>query len=132
MADDIRNWPTREELVDKVTEALCEMAGVEVREGDDFDIWHDNAEVVIDALIDAAMVFPVERFDEDCHACEALVRDHLVDGRHPVTAARMEREEWQALVDADTMNGIPVEAHIASVRHLAQRLLDLTVEGVAL
>lgn len=37
-----------------------------------------------------------------------------------------ERAEWQALVDADTLHMLPVEAHIASVKHLAGRLLELT------
>lgn len=84
MADtDNLNWPTREMLVDRAAEALCEMAGVEETEGEDFDIWRENAEVVIDALIDAAMLFPAERFDEDCHSCERPCRDHFVDGRHP-------------------------------------------------
>lgn len=41
------------------------------------------------------------------------------------TVSAGEREEWQALVDADTLHMLPAEAHIASVKHLAQRLLDL-------
>lgn len=41
-------------------------------------------------------------------------------------ATDQEREEWQALLDADTLHMLPVEAHIASVRHLAGRLLELT------
>lgn len=40
-----------------------------------------------------------------------------------------EREEWQALLDVDTLHMLPVEAHIASVRHLAGRLLELTAAG---
>lgn len=36
-----------------------------------------------------------------------------------------ETEEWAALVEADTLHMLPPEALIASVRHLAQRLLDL-------
>lgn len=77
------NWPTREMLIDKATGALCEMAGVDATEGEDFDIWQDNAKIVIDALVDAAMVFPAERYDEDCHTCEMPNRDHFLDGRHP-------------------------------------------------
>lgn len=80
---DALDWPTREMLYEKATEALCEMAGVDVLEGEDYDIWRENAEGVIDAVIDAAMVFPAERYDEVCHVCERLVRDHFVDGRHP-------------------------------------------------
>jgi hypothetical protein len=37
-----------------------------------------------------------------------------------------ERDEWAALVAADTLNQLPVEALIASVKHLAHRLLELT------
>ena len=42
------------------------------------------AEVAIDALIDAAFLVTADRFDEDCHACDRLIRDHRVDGRCPV------------------------------------------------
>lgn len=37
-----------------------------------------------------------------------------------------EREEWRALVEAETLHMIPPEAHIASVKHLAARLLEVT------
>jgi|HubBroStandDraft_6_1064221.scaffolds.fasta_scaffold1032694_2 hypothetical protein len=37
-----------------------------------------------------------------------------------------ERDEWSALVAADTLNQLPPEALIASVKHLAHRLLELT------
>lgn len=37
-----------------------------------------------------------------------------------------EREEWRALQDSTTLHMIPVEAHIASVKYLAGRLLEVT------
>jgi hypothetical protein len=37
-----------------------------------------------------------------------------------------EREEWAALRDADTLHMLPPEALVASIRHLAGRLMDLT------
>lgn len=39
-----------------------------------------------------------------------------------------ERDEWQALVDADSLHLLPDEALIASIKQLAQRCLDLTDE----
>ena len=38
---------------------------------------------------------------------------------------RNEREEWAALVAADTLHLLPPEALIASIKDLAQRLLDV-------
>lgn len=52
--------------------------------------------------------------------------DHFQETYQPADALVKEREEWQALVDADTLHMIPPEAHIASVKHLAGRLLELT------
>jgi hypothetical protein len=78
-----RYWPTRDDLAGAVTEALCENAGVEERSGMDFEIWAENADVAVEALVDASMVFPADRFDEVCHVCERPNRDHAVDGRHP-------------------------------------------------
>lgn len=37
-----------------------------------------------------------------------------------------EREEWKALVEADTLHMLPKEALVASVQHLALRLLEVT------
>lgn len=37
-----------------------------------------------------------------------------------------EREEWQALAEADTLMMLPKEALVASTKHLAERLLELT------
>lgn len=42
-----------------------------------------------------------------------------------------ERDEWAALVAADTLNQMPVEALIASIKHLAHRLLELTAGSVS-
>lgn len=51
---------------------------------------------------------------------------HFEDTYQPANELAQERAEWQALVDADTLHMIPPEAHIASVKHLAGRLLELT------
>lgn len=37
-----------------------------------------------------------------------------------------EREQWRALTIEPRLDMLPTEALIASIRHLAQRLLDLT------
>ena len=39
-----------------------------------------------------------------------------------------ERDEWQALVTEPRLDMLPPEALIASIRHLARRLLELTGE----
>lgn len=52
--------------------------------------------------------------------------EHFQETYQPADALVQERAEWQALVDADTLHMIPPEAHIASVKHLAGRLLELT------
>jgi hypothetical protein len=44
----------------------------------------------------------------------------------PATIDPAEREEWQALVDADTLHMLPPQALIASVKHLAARLLEIS------
>lgn len=43
-----------------------------------------------------------------------------------MTDIHREREEWQALLDADTLHLLPPAALIASVKELAQRLLMFT------
>lgn len=43
----------------------------------------EMAAAAVDELIDRTLVFPAERWDEDCHNCEAPIRDHFVDGRCP-------------------------------------------------
>lgn len=43
-----------------------------------------------------------------------------------MTDIHREREEWQALFDADTLHMLPSVALIASVKELAQRLLMFT------
>lgn len=40
--------------------------------------------------------------------------------------SRDEREQWTALRDADTLHMLPSAALQASIRHLADRLLELT------
>lgn len=40
-------------------------------------------------------------------------------------AAYAERQEWIALADADTLDLLPKEALIATIKHLAERLLGL-------
>lgn len=40
-----------------------------------------------------------------------------------------EREQWAALTTVTTLPMMPQEALIASVRHLARRLLDLTFDA---
>lgn len=37
-----------------------------------------------------------------------------------------EREEWRALAEADTLHMLPTGALIASIKHLAERLLEVT------
>lgn len=44
----------------------------------------------------------------------------------PEQNADYEREEWQALVNEPRLDMLPPEALIASIRDLAQRLLDIT------
>lgn len=69
--------PTRDECVRTVMTALDEL------EKADVEALFDQATVAIDALVDAVLLIPAERFDEDCHTCERLMRDHFVDGRCP-------------------------------------------------
>lgn len=75
MADD---WPTMEQAEATVVEALLEER-FEVR----LEFAEDLAHCAVEALRGAAMLWTADRYDEDCHACERPVRDHLVDGRHP-------------------------------------------------
>lgn len=69
MADTVR-----ERALEAVTEAL--MDGNWLTGGSD-------PEEVVEALVAAAVLFPEERWDEDCHACERRIGDHTVDGRCP-------------------------------------------------
>ena len=46
------------------------------------------------------------------------------------TSSPEEREQWQALVDADTLHMLPKEALITSVRDLAARLLVVSASSV--
>lgn len=40
-------------------------------------------EAVVDALVDLSVLVLPDRWDEECHACERRVGDHLLDGRCP-------------------------------------------------
>jgi hypothetical protein len=44
---------------------------------------------------------------------------------------RQEREQWLALRDGDTLHMLPTPALVASIRYLADRLLELTDEEEA-
>lgn len=41
------------------------------------------AEYAIEFLTGLGIIMPAERWDEQCHACEARIGDHLVSGRCP-------------------------------------------------
>jgi hypothetical protein len=43
----------------------------------------EQAVAVVDALVDANLLIPSERWDEDCHSCEQLVRHHTIGGDCP-------------------------------------------------
>jgi hypothetical protein len=45
----------------------------------------------------------------------------------PPPPTGQEREEWRALVAADTLALLPDEALIASIKSLAERLLELAI-----
>lgn len=64
--------------------------------------------------------------DIDRAAVRSVIDAIRALGCRVVTVDPDEREEWKALEEADTLHLLPVEAHIASVKHLAARLLDLT------
>lgn len=48
-----------------------------------------------------------------------------------MTAIESEREEWRALANADTLHLLPTTALIASIKHLAERLLTIEAELAA-
>lgn len=66
--------------------------------------------------------------DIDRAAVRSVVDAIRALGYTVVTVDPAEREEWKALEEADTLHLLPIEAHIASVKHLAARLLDMTDE----
>lgn len=72
--------PTRDDCLKAVMAALDEFIESDV-EG-----LFDQASAAVDALVDAAFLFPAERFDEECNSCGKRIRDHLVDGRCPTVA----------------------------------------------
>lgn len=49
----------------------------------DIESIFEQAACVVDALIGASYAIPSDRWDDDCHTCEGLIRDHRVDGRCP-------------------------------------------------
>lgn len=71
--------PTIQRIFDLCAAALLEDERVTIAE----DLARRCAEVMIDELVDSAVLMPADRWDEDCHRCEQAIRLHLVDGSCP-------------------------------------------------
>lgn len=39
---------------------------------------------IVDTLVGMVVLFPSDRWDEDCHKCERRIGDHTIDGRCPL------------------------------------------------
>lgn len=76
-----RNFMARGRIVEGLTQAIADDFGWE--DPDDVDQARSTAETVVDALIEGLVIWPSERWDEDCHDCEQRVGDHPFDGRCP-------------------------------------------------
>lgn len=70
------------EIVERLADHLADEHGWTTC-AEDREMATANAEEAIDFLIGDGVIYPEERWDEDCHACEQRIGDHLVDGRCP-------------------------------------------------
>lgn len=80
-ATNAQRYMARGRIVDSLTQTIAQDSGWE--EPDDVAMAAETAELVVDALIEDLVIWPSERWDEQCHDCEKRIGDHLIDGRCP-------------------------------------------------
>jgi hypothetical protein len=80
-ATNAQRYMARGRIVESLTQTIAHENGWDdpVDAAQAFNI----AETFVDALIEDLVIWPSERWDEQCHDCEHRIGDHTVDGRCP-------------------------------------------------